>query len=256
MANTVARAFKITAEVACKDDEIISETFLVDSIPANVLFDTGSTRSIVSTMFSNHLAVPWSLLDHALETDVAVGKSVTVREKYDGCSIDIDDNVFPLTLIPMRLKGFDVVIGMSWMKANQVVIKCAKNMVRVPLPSGGHAVAYGERCPGSTMMISVLKARKCLAKGCFAFFAHVIDTTKRKVELADVDVVREYPDVFPDELPGLPPPREVEFQIDLVPGAAPVAKEPYRLAPSEMKEIMSQLQELSDKGFIRPSSSP
>ncbi|GJZ08881.1 putative reverse transcriptase domain-containing protein [Tanacetum coccineum] len=74
--------------------------------------------------------------------------------------------------------------------------------------------------------------------------------------LEDVPIVRDFPDVFPEDLPGLPPARQVEFQIDLVPGAAPVARAPYQLAPSEMKELSEQLQELSDKGFIRPSSSP
>ncbi|GKE14916.1 putative reverse transcriptase domain-containing protein [Tanacetum coccineum] len=74
--------------------------------------------------------------------------------------------------------------------------------------------------------------------------------------LEDVPIVRDFPKVFPEELPGLPSTRQVEFQIDLMPGAAPVARAPYRLAPSEMKELSEQLQELSDKGFIRPSSSP
>ncbi|GJU66036.1 putative reverse transcriptase domain-containing protein [Tanacetum coccineum] len=75
-------------------------------------------------------------------------------------------------------------------------------------------------------------------------------------QLEDVPIVRDFPEVFPEDLPGLPPARPVEFQIDLIPGAAPVARAPYRLAPSEMKELSEQLQELSDKGFIRPSSSP
>ncbi|KAJ9536105.1 hypothetical protein OSB04_un000715 [Centaurea solstitialis] len=82
------------------------------------------------------------------------------------------------------------------------------------------------------------------------------DTPLEKKEIADVDVVREFPDVFPEELPGLPPERQVEFHIDLTPGAAPIARAPYRLAPTEMKEMMTQLQELSERGFIRPSSSP
>ncbi|GJU49187.1 putative reverse transcriptase domain-containing protein [Tanacetum coccineum] len=96
--------------------------------------------------------------------------------------------------------------------------------------------------------------------GCPIFLAHV--TTKKAEDkseekrLEDVPIVRDFPDVFPEDLPGLPPTRQVEFQIDLVPGAAPVARAPYRLAPSEMKELSEQLQELSDKGFIRPSSSP
>ncbi|GKC50099.1 hypothetical protein Tco_1072844 [Tanacetum coccineum] len=71
-----------------------------------------------------------------------------------------------------------------------------------------------------------------------------------------VPVIRDFPKVFPEELPGLPPSRQVEFRIDLVLRAAPVARAPYRLAPSEMKELSVQLQELLEKGFIRPSSSP
>ncbi|GJV44921.1 putative reverse transcriptase domain-containing protein [Tanacetum coccineum] len=96
--------------------------------------------------------------------------------------------------------------------------------------------------------------------GCPIFLAHVTtkkaeDKSKEK-RLEDVPIVRDFPEVFPEDLPGLPPTRQVEFQIDLIPGAAPVARAPYRLAPSEMKELSEQLKELSDKGFIRPSSSP
>ncbi|GJY26917.1 putative reverse transcriptase domain-containing protein [Tanacetum coccineum] len=79
---------------------------------------------------------------------------------------------------------------------------------------------------------------------------------RREKRLEDIPVVKEFPDVFPEDLPGLPPVRQVEFQIDLIPGAAPVARTPYRLAPSEMQELSNQLQELTDRGFIRPSTSP
>ncbi|GKE56425.1 putative reverse transcriptase domain-containing protein [Tanacetum coccineum] len=97
-------------------------------------------------------------------------------------------------------------------------------------------------------------------KGCQVFLTHVItekaeDKSKEK-QLEDVPIVRYFPEVFPQDLPSIPPNRKVEFQIDLVPGAAPVARAPYRLAPSKMKELSDQLHELSDKGFIRPSSSP
>ncbi|GKB05974.1 putative reverse transcriptase domain-containing protein [Tanacetum coccineum] len=99
-----------------------------------------------------------------------------------------------------------------------------------------------------------------MAKGCQVFLAQISakkeeDKSKGK-QIKDVPIVRDFPEVFPEDLPGLPPARPVEFQIDLIPGAAPVARAPYRLAPSEMKELSEQLQELSDKGFIRPSSSP
>ncbi|GKC61271.1 putative reverse transcriptase domain-containing protein [Tanacetum coccineum] len=99
-----------------------------------------------------------------------------------------------------------------------------------------------------------------MAKGCQVFFEQISakkeeDKSEGK-QIKDVSIVRDFPEVFSEDLPGLPPARPVEFQIDLILGAAPVARAPYRLAPSEMKELSEQLQELSDKGFIRPSSSP
>nr|GFC62461.1 putative reverse transcriptase domain-containing protein [Tanacetum cinerariifolium] len=99
-----------------------------------------------------------------------------------------------------------------------------------------------------------------MLKGCQVFLAHV--TTKEaegkseKKRLKNVPIVRDFPEVFPEDLPGLPPTRQVVFQIDLIPGAAPIAWAPYRLAPLEIKELSEQLKELSDKGFIRPISSP
>ncbi|GKF33517.1 putative reverse transcriptase domain-containing protein, partial [Tanacetum coccineum] len=109
-------------------------------------------------------------------------------------------------------------------------------------------------------IISCTKTQEYLSKGCDVFFVHI--TTKEVKEksegkrLEDVPIVRYFLEVFPEDLSGIPPARQVEFQIDLVPGAALVARAPYRLAPSKMKELAKQLQELSDKGFIRPSSSP
>ncbi|GJU85467.1 putative reverse transcriptase domain-containing protein [Tanacetum coccineum] len=121
-------------------------------------------------------------------------------------------------------------------------------------PAQGRAYALGGRdaSPDS----NVITPQEYLSKGCDVFLAHI--TTKEAKDksegkrLEDVPIVRD----FPEDLLGIPPARQVEFQIDLVPGAAPVARAPYRLAPSEMKELAEQLQELSDKGFIRPSSSP
>ncbi|GJX54711.1 hypothetical protein Tco_0283080 [Tanacetum coccineum] len=105
-----------------------------------------------------------------------------------------------------------------------------------------------------------LQSQEYMAKGCQVFLAQIsakkeVDKSKGK-QLKDVPTVRDFPEVFPEDLSGLPPARPVEFQINLIPGAAPVARAPYRLAPSEIKELSEQLQELSDKGFIRPSSSP
>nr|GEY74758.1 putative reverse transcriptase domain-containing protein [Tanacetum cinerariifolium] len=112
--------------------------------------------------------------------------------------------------------------------------------------------------------ISCAKTQKYMLKGCQVFLAHVttkeVEGKSKKKRLENVPIVwhfpEDFPEVFPEDLPGLPPTRQVVFQIDLIPGAASVVRAPYRLAPSEMKEFSEQLKELSDKGFIRPSSSP
>ncbi|GJW29108.1 hypothetical protein Tco_0045983 [Tanacetum coccineum] len=146
-------------------------------------------------------------------------------------------------------------------RANQT-ISCGRKIVRIPF--GSEILIFhgdGSRNKRRTRLniISCTKTQKYLLKGCHVFLAHItIKETgdKSKKQLQDVPIVKNFPEVFPEDLPGLPHTRQVEFHIDLVPGAAPVARAPYRLAPSEMKELADQLQELSDKGFIRPSSSP
>ncbi|GJY18678.1 putative reverse transcriptase domain-containing protein, partial [Tanacetum coccineum] len=105
-------------------------------------------------------------------------------------------------------------------------------------------------------VISCIKARKYIERGCHLFLARVTEKELTGKRVEDVPVIHDFPKVFPDDLPGLPPHRQVEFKIDLVLGATPVARAPYRLAPSKMKELSNQLQELLEKGFIRPSSSP
>nr|GEV65871.1 putative reverse transcriptase domain-containing protein [Tanacetum cinerariifolium] len=110
----------------------------------------------------------------------------------------------------------------------------------------------------SSVMLSITKARikKIHRKRIPVFLAQVTEKEPTKKQLQDMPVIRNFPEMFPDDLPGLPPHRQVEFKIELIPCAAPVARAPYRLAPSKLKELSDQFRELSKKGFIRPSSSP
>ncbi|GJS14295.1 putative reverse transcriptase domain-containing protein [Tanacetum coccineum] len=156
-----------------------------------------------------------------------------------------------------------VTVGIDWLAKYQAVIVYAKKIVRIPWGNETLIVRGDGSDRGNETRLNIIsctKTQKYMLKGCPIFLAHV--TTKEtedkseKKRLEDVPIVRNFPEVFPKDLSGLPPTRQVEFQIDLIPGAAPVARAPYRLAPSEMKELSDQLQELSDKGFIRPSSSP
>ncbi|GJS55163.1 putative reverse transcriptase domain-containing protein [Tanacetum coccineum] len=165
--------------------------------------------------------------------------------------------------MPVEMGSFDAIIGMDWLSKYSAVIDCAKKIVRIPSKSEilivrGDGCSEGHRT--RLNIISCTKVQKYMLKGFHVFLAHVttkeIEDKSEKKRLEDVPIVKDFLEVFPEDLPGLPLTRQVEFQIDLVPGAAPVARVPYRLAPSKMKELSEQLKELSDKGFIRPSSSP
>ena len=153
--------------------------------------------------------------------------------------------------MPIELGSFDVVIGMDWLSKHQANIICGERVVHIPCDNET-LVIRGDQSGTRLNIISCIKTLKYIERGCYAFLAHVTEKKSEERHLEDVPIARE----FPEDLPGLPPNRQIEFQIDLIPGAAPVARAPYRLASSEMQELSNQLQELSDKGFIRPSSSP
>ncbi|GJZ68630.1 putative reverse transcriptase domain-containing protein [Tanacetum coccineum] len=165
--------------------------------------------------------------------------------------------------MPVEMGSFDVIIGMDWLAKYHAVIVCDEKLVCIPLGDKTlifHGDGSNNGYKSRLNIISCTKTQKYLLEGCPIFLAQVTmkkaeDKSKEK-QLEEVPIVQDFPEVFPEDLPGIPPTRQVEFQIDLIPGAAPVARAPYRLAPSEMKELSDQLKELSDKGFIRPSSSP
>ncbi|GJS70888.1 hypothetical protein Tco_0703729 [Tanacetum coccineum] len=144
---------------------------------------------------------------------------------------------------------------MDWLVSLDVVIVCGKKEVHIPVKNQT-LVVKGDSNSSQLKVIFYIKARKYIKRGCHLFLAYVTEKEKSEKRLKDVPVIHDFPEVFPDDLPGLPLPRQVEFKIDLVSGAAPVTRAPYRLAPTEMKELSEQLKELLEKGFIRLSSSP
>ncbi|GJX37665.1 putative reverse transcriptase domain-containing protein, partial [Tanacetum coccineum] len=181
---------------------------------ASILFDTGADRSFVSTAFSSQIDIMPSTLDHYYDVELADGRIIGLNTILRGCTLNLLNHLFNINLMPLELGSFDAIIGMDWLAKYQAIILCAEK---------------------------ITKTQKYSLKGCPIFLAYV--TTKKEEDkseekrLEDVPIIRDFPDVFPEDLPGLPPTRQVEFQIDLVPGAAPVARTPYRLAPSEMKEL-------------------
>ncbi|KAA0066451.1 ty3-gypsy retrotransposon protein [Cucumis melo var. makuwa] len=161
-----------------------------------------------------------------------------------------------VTLLVLDMQNFDVILGMDWLSANHANIDSFGKEVVFNPPSGASFKFRGAGMICIPKVISAMKASKLLSQGTWGILASVVDIREPEVSLSSEPVVREYPDVFPDELPGLPPPREVDFAIELESGTAPISRAPYRMAPAELKELKVQLQELLDKGFIRPNVSP
>ncbi|GJS27678.1 putative reverse transcriptase domain-containing protein [Tanacetum coccineum] len=168
--------------------------------------------------------------------EVANGKKEEVDRIIRDCKLELGNFIFTIDLIPLGHGSFDVIVGMDWLSKNKVEIVCHEKVVRIPLEGGEILRVQGERTLGGTKSL--------------------MSTRADEPELSDTPVVRDFTDVFPKDLSGLPLQRQVEFLIDLIPGATPVVKSPYRLAPSEMQELSKELQELQEKGFIRPSHSP
>ncbi|GJW63607.1 retrotransposon protein, putative, ty3-gypsy subclass [Tanacetum coccineum] len=230
------RAFMLGAEEARQDPNIVTGTFTLNKHFATTLFDSGADYSFVSTTFIPMLGLEPSDLGFKYAIEIASRQLVEIDKVIKGCKLEIEGHIFDIDLIPFGHGSFDVIIGMDWLSNFKAEIICHEKVVRIPLPDGKVLRVVGERPDKKARLLMSAKA-----------------SDKKQEEIV---VVRDFPEVFPNDLSGLPTIREIEFQIELTPGATPVVKSPYRLAPSELEELSGQLKELQDKGFIRPSSSP
>ncbi|GJZ18122.1 putative reverse transcriptase domain-containing protein [Tanacetum coccineum] len=253
----------VVGNAGANPDNVVAGTFLLNNRYAYILFDTGTDRSFVSTAFSSQIDITPSTLDHYYDVELADVRIIRLNTILKGCTLNFLNHPFNINLMPVELGSFDAIISMDWLAKYQAVIVCAEKIVRIPC-GNETLIIHGDGSNQGNVtrlnIISCTKMQKYMQKGFPTFLAHVtakeVEDKLEKKRLEGIPIVGDFTEVFPEDLPGLPPTRQVEFQIDLVPGVAPVARVPYRLAPSEMKELSEQLKELSDKGFIRPSSSP
>ncbi|GJX15158.1 putative reverse transcriptase domain-containing protein, partial [Tanacetum coccineum] len=232
--NAPAKVYAVGHAGTNPDSNIVTGTFLLNNRYASILFDTGADRSFVSTTFSSQIDITPTALDYYYDVELANGRIIGLNTILMGCTLNFLNYPFNIDLMPVELGSFDAIIGMDWLVKYQAIIVCAEKIIRIPWGNETLIVHGDGRNRG--------------------YEARDKDKSEKK-RLEDIPIVQDFPDVFLEDLPGLPPTRQVEFQIDLIPGAAPVARAPYRLTPSKMKELLEQLKELSDKGFIRPNSS-
>ncbi|KAL0548854.1 hypothetical protein IC582_013330 [Cucumis melo] len=250
------RVFATNRTEAEKAGTVVTGTLPVLGHYALVLFDSGSSHSFISSAFVSHARLEVEPLHHVLSVSTPSGECMLSREKVKACQIEIAGHVIEVTLIVLDMLDFDVILGMDWLAANHASIDCSRKEVTFNPPSMASFKVKGGGSKSLPQVISAIRASKLLSQGTWGILASVVDTREADVSLSSEPVVRDYPDVFPEGLPGLPPHREVEFAIELEPGTVPISRAPYRMAPAELKELKVQLQELLDKGFIRPSVSP
>jgi hypothetical protein len=189
------RVYVMNAEEARKDPNVVTGTFLVNDIYANVLFDSGANRSFVSTAFRPLLNKETQRLSDVFIVELANGREIEIFEVIKGCKINIDGNELPLELMPMELGGFDIVLGMDWLSSNQAQIICDKKLIRIQTPNGKIITIYGDQERNAINTISVMKANKCLRKGCIAYLAYAIVAEKEK-KLENVPVLQSMQKYF------------------------------------------------------------
>ncbi|GJR04639.1 putative reverse transcriptase domain-containing protein [Tanacetum coccineum] len=223
-----------------QNPNVVTGTFLLNDHYACILFDSGAEKSFVSSAFTPSINIAPATLNTSYEVELADGKVVSTNTILRSCTLVLLNHVFKIDLLPTRLGSFDVIIGMDWLSYYRASIDCLMRRMSVnPLPNG--------------KILEILEVQGERPEKDFGSLACIKADEKK---LDDIRVVRDFSEVFPDDLSGLPLVREMEFRIDLIPDASPVVKSPYRLAPSEMLELSNQLKELQEKGFIRPSHSP
>ncbi|GJY49598.1 putative nucleotidyltransferase, ribonuclease H [Tanacetum coccineum] len=203
------RVYSLFAEAAVKDNNVVNGTFLINNVYASVLFDTGADRSFVSYAFSKYIDIYPTILDTNYSVELADGNSLTINTILRGCTINLQNYLFKIDLLLIELGSFDVIVGMDWMAKHRVEVDTEVNRPRMSSVLDSNDEGRENRNP------------------------------ERRIK--DVPVVRDFLEVFPQDLPGLPPTRQVEFHIELIPGAAPIARAPYRLAPLQGSSIYSKI---------------
>ncbi|KAK2443611.1 hypothetical protein QL285_014700 [Trifolium repens] len=244
------RVFSLDGEKVKSNNALIMDVCMLGQSEVLVLFDCGATNSFIAVDCVQRLQLPSVPLIPPMTVAVATGGKVTSKRVCQNCPVLVGSKVYNIDLICLPLKDIDVVLGMDWLSANTVYIGCAEKNLFIPTETSPESRALTALLQNTHQMIQYLGA----STKCFSVL-FTIDP-EPSLSPSDIPVVSEFLDVFPDDIMNLPPEREVEFSIDLVPGSQPISVAPYRMSPLELRELKSQLEELLQKHFIRPSVSP
>jgi hypothetical protein len=222
----------MTSDEAQQAQDVVLGMFLISSHPAIVLFNSGASHSFITSSFVAKHNLPIATMKHTMLMS-SPGGEMRTKLICLAVSIRIRGVDFSSNLTLLDSKGIDIILGMNWLRKYDRVIQCAKKVVRLTKKDGTTVEFVATVQADQASMLSQMKV----------------------TALEEILVVQELPDVFPEELPGMPPDRDIEFLIELLPETPPISKRPYRMPVNELVELRKQLVELHAKGFICPSYS-
>ena len=253
---TQARVFSVTQQETDVSPDVITGMILVYDHDAYALVDPGATHSFISVPFPERHQIESQPINGRMVVSVPNGDTMISERIVPGSRLVIQNKDFPTDLIVLGIHHFDIVLGMDWLSKHRAPLDCYKKEVRLVRLEEPGVIFRGIRREIAHSLINAMTASKMLRKGCQGYLAFVVDRRQEGTRLEGIPIVKEFPYVFPYDISGLPPDREVEFTIDLISGTEPISIPPYRMALAELRELKAQLEELLSKGFIRPSISP
>ena len=222
---------------------------------AYVLIDTGCSHSIVASSLVDRCGWATESSGRVLDVNTPLGSTTKTARTCRDLKVRVNGRDFISDMLVMDISDYDALLGFDWLVQHVATIDCLHRTVRFEL-SGGSCIF---KCRGAKEVvpyISAIETRHLIESGYPAYLVMIMNSDIKVPEISNIPVVSEFVDVFPDEISGLPPDREIDFNINLMPGTIPISKAPYRMAPAELKELKVQLEEMLEKGFIRPSTSP
>jgi hypothetical protein len=228
------RIYYTQVATTSEGEPVMMGTFIVANYPAIILFDSSASHTFISKNFMEKHCIPSTESREGFIIH-SPGGQIFTKEVVFHVPITLAEREFPTNMIVLKGQDIDVILGMNWLAQHKAILNTDLRTIKL---SHGH----------EEVLLSILVAVP--AKPFGRVYEAIIP------EIQDIPLVCEFPDVFPEELPGLPPERDVEFMIELKPGTAPISRRSYRMPPNELAEHKTQLQDLLEKGFIRPSSSP
>ena len=253
---TQARVYAVTHYDADAAPDVVTGIISILDHDSYTLVDPGATHSFASKPLLDRFQVETQPLEGRMRVSLPARDPLLADRVVRDSRVLIEGQEFPADLVALDMRDFDVVLGMDWLSRHRATLDCYKKEVKLNRP-GKLEVRFRGLCRElSSCMIFAMAAQRMLRKCCQGYLAYVVETGKEGTILDEIPVVRDFPDVFPDDIVGLPPEREVEFTFDLIPGTEPISIPPYRMAPAELRELKAQLEEFLSKGFIRPSISP